>query len=119
MLPFINIFDDQNVVFNLEGLCVKLLATNVTDADVKILARCRMGNPTDQLRLTIEEYQFLVVTLHITEGDSAHGTAVANVSIREVDSGQGIRKSRPYHVFEFHFYRFFNQLQTYFFIDDL
>ena len=54
-MSFVNIFNNQNVVLNLEGACVKFLAAHVSYAYIKVVAGGGVRNTTDQLWLTVKK----------------------------------------------------------------
>ena len=38
MLPFINIFNDQDIVFDLQVMCIQLLAAYIANAHIYVVA---------------------------------------------------------------------------------
>ena len=101
MLSFIDIFDDQDVVLHLEGVSVELLAADVANADVDIVAALRVRDTSDKLGLAVEEHKF-DATLDIVEGDAAHGATMADVSFGDVNRSQWVRKPRSDKSLKFH-----------------
>ena len=59
-------------------MSVKFLATNVANAYVNVVAADRMGDASDEFRLTVEEDE-LDSTLDVIEGDSAHCASMAHI----------------------------------------
>lgn len=84
VLPLVNIFNDQHVVLDLQGASVKFLAAYISDADIDVVAACRMRDSSDQFRLAVEENE-LNSSLNIVECYSAHGATVAHVLLRQVN----------------------------------
>ena len=59
-------------------MSVKFLATNVANAYVNVVAADRMGDASDEFRLTVEEDE-LDSTLDVIEGDSAHCASMTHI----------------------------------------
>ena len=59
-------------------MSVKFLATNVANAYVNIVTADRMGDASDEFRLTVEKDE-LDSTLDVIEGDSAHSAPMTHV----------------------------------------
>ena len=94
VLSLVDVFHDQNIIYDLQSVSVELLATHWANADVNVCAARRVRDAADQLRLAIEEDE-LDLSLHVVESDAAHSTPMTDVLLREIDGGERVSKARP------------------------
>ena len=80
MLPFINIFNDQDIVLDLQVMCIQLLAAYITNTHVYVIAALGVRDSSDQLRLAVKENE-LDLALDVIEGNSAHRATMAHISL--------------------------------------
>ena len=101
VLPLIDVFHNEHIVFDLQSCGIEFLATHISNANVDALPVSRVRDASDQLWLAVEQNEFLVFD-DVVESYSAHCAAVANVLVTQVNGSQRIGEPRSNESFKFH-----------------